>query len=53
MLCYDPPEQSFDLEDRMIGIDWGKNGDKAMQVTMKKEKDGTYTLTEIKELTKL
>lgn len=52
MNCYDPSEQSFKLKDKIIGIDWSKNGDKTVQVTMRKEKDGSLTLTEIKELSK-
>jgi hypothetical protein len=50
--CYDPSEQVFDLKDKIIGIDWGKNGDKAVQVTARKEKDGSLTIVEVKELTK-
>lgn len=53
MFCYDPSEQRFDLKDKIIGIDWGKNGDKAVQVTMKKEKDGKLTIEEVKELDKV
>lgn len=51
MKCYDPAEQFFDLKDKIIGIDWGKNGDKAVQVTMKKWR-GKLVVTEIKELNK-
>jgi hypothetical protein len=31
----------------------GKNGDKAIQVTTRKEKDGSLTVIEVKELEKL
>lgn len=50
MKCYDPSEQVFNLEDMIIGIDWSKNGDKSVQVKMKKEEDDTLTIVEIKEL---
>jgi hypothetical protein len=50
--CYDPSEQVFDLKDKIIGIDWGKNGDKAVKVISRKEKDGTLTVIDIKELDK-
>ncbi|WP_260505892.1 hypothetical protein [Halalkalibacter sp. APA_J-10(15)] len=40
------------MKDNIIGIDWGKNGDKAIQTTMRKEEDGTLTLVEVKELSK-
>lgn len=50
MHCHDPSEQVFNLKDEVIGIDWGKNGDKAIQTKMRIEKDGTYTLVEVKEL---
>lgn len=53
MFCYDPSEQSFDLKNKIIGIDWGKNGDNAVQVTARKETDGTLTVIEIKELSKV
>lgn len=53
MFCYDPSEQCFNLKDKIIGIDWGKNGDKAVQITTKKEKDGSLTVIEVKELEKL
>jgi hypothetical protein len=52
MHCYDPSEQVFNLENKVIGVDWGKNGDKAVQVTARKEKDGSLTVVEIKELDK-
>jgi hypothetical protein len=52
MFCYEPSEQSFGLKDKIIGIDWGKNGDMAVQVTARKEKDGSLTVIEIKELDK-
>lgn len=52
MKCFDPAEQSFELKDRLIGIDWGKNGDKAIQMTLKKEEDGKLAVIEIKELPK-
>lgn len=50
MNCYDPSEQLFELKDKIIAIDWGKNGDKAIQVTGKKTDDGKIVITEIKEL---
>jgi hypothetical protein len=53
MFCHDPSEQVFNLEDKLIGIDWGKNGDKAVQVTFVKESDGRLIVTEVKELEKL
>jgi len=53
MYCYNPSEQVFYLKDKIIGIDWGKNGDKAVQVTARKEKDGRLTVIEVRELEKL
>ena len=50
MNCYNPSEQCFNLKDKIIGIDWGKNGDKPIQTAIRKEKDGTLTLIEVKEL---
>jgi hypothetical protein len=38
MRCYDPSEQAFNLKDKIIGIDWGKNGDKVVQTTTRKKK---------------
>lgn len=52
MRCYDPAEQVFDLGDMIIGIDWGKNGDKAVQTTLRRNTDGTFTLIEFKEMEK-
>jgi hypothetical protein len=53
MFCYDHSEQSFNLKDKIIGIDWGKNGDKAIKMTAIKGKDGSVTIVEVKELEKL
>jgi hypothetical protein len=50
LYCHDPSEQVFHLDDCIIGIDWGKCGDKAIQTKMRKEKNDTYTLVEVKEL---
>lgn len=50
MNCHDPSEQVFHLKDKVIGIDWGKSGYKAVQVTIRKEEDGTLFLIETKEL---
>lgn len=52
MFCYDPSEQVFNLNNKIIGIDWGKNGDKAIQTSMIKDKVGTFTIVDIKELEK-
>ena len=51
MRCYDPDEQVFNLGDKVIGIDWGKGGDAAVQVTIQKI-DGTnqYRIVELKTL---
>lgn len=37
--CYDPDEQVFRLEDKIIGIDWGKNGDMAVQTTFTRNRE--------------
>jgi len=49
--CYDPSEQSFKLKDKIIGIDWGKNEDRAIQTTVKR-KNGKLIVVEMKELDK-
>ncbi len=51
MYCYEPSGQVFNLQDKIIGIDFGKSGDKSVQATFRKGKDG-LTLIEIKELNK-
>ncbi|MEI2465035.1 hypothetical protein [Niallia taxi] len=53
MYCYDPAEQVFNLQDKVIGIDWGKNGDFATRVIMKKEEDGRFSIVEYKVLHKV
>ena len=50
MNCYNPAEQVFVIGDEIISIDWGKNGDKSVQVKARKENDGTLTILEVKEL---
>ena len=50
MRCYDPAEQVFVIGNEIISIDWGKNGDKAVQVKARKEDNGNIVITEIKEL---
>ena len=52
MKCYEPSEQIFNLGDKVIGIDWGLNGDKAVQVTFVKTRDDTLRVAKIKELKK-
>ncbi len=37
MICYNPPEQLFHLENSIISIDWGLNGDHAVKVTIRKD----------------
>ena len=46
--CHDPDEQLFVLNNKVIGIDWGRNGDKPVQVTSIIEPNGTVTIEDIK-----
>jgi len=45
-----PDEQLIISGDKIIGIDWGKNGDEAVQVTLKKETGGKLIITEVRVL---
>ena len=50
MRCFSPSEQVFVIGNEIISIDWGKNGDKAVQLKARKEDNGNIVITEIKEL---
>lgn len=43
-------EQVIKIGNTILGVDWGLNGDKSVMVKAKKNKDGTLTFTDIKEL---
>ena len=51
MHCYDPSEQVFKINDTIISIDWGKNGDKAVKLTSKVLSDGTVRVIKLEEIT--
>ncbi|AJD92047.1 hypothetical protein JMA_27300 [Jeotgalibacillus malaysiensis] len=53
MHCHDPAEQLFQLKDRLIAIDWGKNGDKSVKTVAQIGNDGTLTIVKVEELKKL
>lgn len=50
MYCYDPSEQVFKINNTIISIDWGKNGDKAVKLTSKVLTDGTICVTKVEEI---
>lgn len=52
MNCIHPSEQVFILKDKIIGIDFGKNGDYAVQTSLRQDKDGKFTVLESKILNK-
>lgn len=52
MFCYDPSEQVFKINDTIISIDWGKNGDKAVKLTSKILNNGMICVTNVEEIIK-
>ena len=40
--CYDPSEQVFGLKGKVIAIEWGKSGDKAVKLVIRKENNETF-----------
>lgn len=52
MKCHNSNQKIFELKDMIIGIDYGTNTDKAIQVNFIRGRDGRLTVVGIKELKK-